>query len=185
MMFNNILLIIILYATLLLLSGKRYNLMSPAFYFLHPNNLNEVEEVVKSTKSRTKNDEYFFNITDESVVNAFKPFVPNISKEKLLQITLSENNKICFLKYFINRARPSNVSNHVKLMDSTKANTPAFPAGHAAQAYILANYLQKKYPQNKLLYEKIADKCNECRIKAGFHYPSDGMYSKLLFYDNV
>ena len=30
--------------------------------------------------------------------------------------------------------------------------------------------------------EKIADKCNGCRIKAGLHYPSDGMYSKLIFY---
>lgn len=185
MMFNNILLLLFLYITLLLLSGRKYNLISPALYFLHPNNLEEVKKVVKATKHRTKNDEYFFNITNESVVNAFKPFVPNISTDKLNEVALSKNNKISFLKYFINRERPINVSNQVKLMKSTTANTPAFPAGHAAQAYILANYLQKKYPENRLLYEKIADKCNDCRIKAGLHYPSDGMYSKLLFYDNI
>ena len=64
------------------------------------------------------------------------------------------------------------------------ASPPAFPAGHAAQAYILANYLKKIYPEKKEIIEKVAEKCNDCCIKAGLHYPSDGMYSKLIFYEN-
>ena len=94
----------------------------------------------------------------------------------------SQNKKLFQLKNFINRPRPHQISNEVKLLKSKTAHTPAFPAGHAAQAYILANYLQKIYPDKKKILEKIADKCNDCRIKAGLHYPSDGMYSKLIFY---
>ena len=31
-----------------------------------------------------------------------------------------------------------------------------------------------------MILDDIAEKCNEVRIKAGLHYPSDGQYSKIL-----
>ena len=156
----------------------------PTFNFFYPNSSEEVKKVIISTNKRGMSDIDFFYMTDPSVVHAFKPFVPEIPNKKLFDISLSKNHQINLLKYFINRPRPKQMSNKVNLLKSKTAATPAFPAGHAAQAYILANYLQKKYPQKKKLFEKIADRCNDCRIKAGLHYPSDGMYSKLLFYKN-
>ena len=40
--------------------------------------------------------------------------------------------------------------------------------------------LSEKYPEKKKLFEKIAKKCDLCRVQAGLHYPSDGEYSKKL-----
>ena len=163
-------------------SGLRYKYYLPTFSFLYPNSYEEVKKVIKETNERTDDDINFFYLTDNSVIPAFQSFTKDISSTKLKRIILSQNKKIFQLKNFINRPRPHQISNEVKLLKSNTAHTPAFPAGHAAQAYILANYLQKIYPDKKKILEKIADKCNDCRIKAGLHYPSDGMYSKLIFY---
>lgn len=178
-----ILILLILYF-IINISGKRYKYFLPTFNIFYPDSSEEVKKVIRSTINREISDIEFFYMTDPSVVTAFKPYVPKIPEKKLIDISLSKNYQINLLKYFINRPRPKQMSNKVRLLKSKTAHTPAFPAGHAAQAYILANYLQKIYPHKKKLFEKIADRCNDCRIKAGLHYPSDGMYSKLLFYKN-
>ena len=177
------LLIIILLVFIIVSTGLRYKWYLPTLHFLYPNTYKEVNKVIKATKERSKGDVDFFYLTDNSVVPAFRSIFPNIPVEILNKIVLSQNSKITLLKNFINRPRPYQVSNNVKLLPSKTAHTPAFPAGHAAQAYILANYLKKIYPEKKEIIEKVAEKCNDCRIKAGLHYPSDGMYSKLMFYD--
>ena len=156
----------------------------PTLSHMYPDSLLEVEKVVKATTNRSQADIDFFYFTDKSVVPAFKQLFPEISENKLNNISLSQNFKIRYLKNTINRPRPYQLSNNVKLLKSNTANTPAFPAGHAAQAYILANYLQKIYPEKKDIILKTAERCNDCRIKAGLHYPSDGEYSKMIFYNN-
>ena len=178
-----IIVLIFLYFFTVQLTGQRYKKYLPTINFLYPNSNKEVNEVIRATNNRNQRDIDYFYMTDPSVVPAFKPYVPSIPESVLLRVCLSQNDKISLLKNFINRPRPKQLSNKVKLLKSQTAATPAFPAGHAAQAYILANYLQKIYPQKKKLFEKIADRCNDCRIKAGLHYPSDGMYSKLIFYE--
>ena len=177
-----ILILILCYFFIIQISGQRYKKYLPTIRFLYPDSKKEVNKVIQATNNRNKSDIDFFFMTDISIVSAFKPYVPSISENILLKISLSQNNKISLLKNFINRPRPKQLSNKVKLLKSKTAATPAFPAGHSAQAYILANYLQKIYPKKKKLFEKIADRCNDCRIKAGLHYPSDGLYSKLIFY---
>ena len=163
-------------------TGKRYNWYLPTIIFLYPNCLLEVKDVIEQTNNKTKKNISFFYLTDSSVVHAFIEHFPEFSFKELENISRSQNAKILFLKKFINRPRPKQISNKVKLLVSKTANTPAFPAGHAAQAYILANYLTEIYPEKKTFLENIADECNSCRVKAGLHYPSDGLYSKLIFY---
>ena len=58
--------------------------------------------------------------------------------------------------------------------------TPAYPAGHSYQAYLLSKYLSKKYPNKRELFRKIALRCDDCRVKAGLHYPSDGEFSRYI-----
>ena len=179
-----ILVLLILYFIIINISGKRYKYFLPTFNIFYPNSSEEAKKVIKSTNNRELSDIEFFYMTDPSVVHAFKPYVPEIPEKKLFDISRSKNYQIFLLKYFINRPRPKQMSNKVRLLKSKTAHTPAFPAGHAAQAYILANYLQSLYPERKKIFEKIADRSNDCRIKAGLHYPSDGLYSKILFYKN-
>lgn len=177
-----ILIFLIIYLIIINFSGNRYQYLLPTINLFYPDSNAEVKKVIHLTNNRSNEDIKFFYITDSSVVHAFKSYVPKISEKKLFNVSISKNNKISLLKYLINRPRPNQISSNINVLTSKTAKTPAFPAGHAAQAYILANYLQKIYPHKKKLFEKIADRCNDCRIKAGLHYPSDGMYSKLLFY---
>lgn len=176
-----VIIVIIIYI-IITFSNKRYYRYYPTINFLYPNNEEEVKLVVNATNKRTMDDIRFFELTDSSVIYAFMMFLPELDPVKLKKVILSQNKKIHLLKRFINRPRPIQISKNIKLLKSKTAATPSFPAGHAAQAYILANYLSKIYPIKKNLFEKIADRCNDCRIKAGLHYPSDGQYSKLIFY---
>ena len=58
--------------------------------------------------------------------------------------------------------------------------TPAYPAGHSYQAYLLSKHLSKKYPEKSSLFKNLSMKCDDCRVKAGLHYPSDGDFSRKI-----
>tara|TARA_B100001027_G_scaffold216797_1_gene194332 strand:- start:600 stop:1172 length:573 start_codon:yes stop_codon:yes gene_type:complete len=146
---------------------------------IYPNNIQEAQLVYKHTLNRSKYDVMFFHKTNESVSHAFKPYV-NESIEELNQISTRYNNLIYFFKYTINRARPAQVYDNIKPIDTSTAQTPAYPAGHAFQAQVLANNLSKKYPSKKKLFNKLSLQCDTTRVKAGLHYFSDGEFSRKL-----
>ena len=85
------------------------------------------------------------------------------------------------MKNLINRKRGYQIDPEINPLNVSTAQTPSFPAGHAYQALLLASYLSKKYPDKKNLFDEIAFKCDDCRIKAGLHYKSDGEFSRKLF----
>ena len=93
---------------------------------------------------------------------------------------MSQNNIIYLFKYIINRRRPWQITKEIKPINIDTAKTPAYPAGHAYQAYLLYKILSKKYPNLEKKFKEIAYKCDDCRIKAGLHYPSDGVFSRKL-----
>jgi len=68
----------------------------------------------------------------------------------------------------------------IKPINVETVQTPAYPAGHAYQAYLVAKKLSLKYPRKKRLFYNIALRCDICRVKAGLHYPSDGIFSRKL-----
>lgn len=148
---------------------------------VYPSNNTDLEIMKKEMASRTQEDIDFFFKTNESVANAFLPYV-NESAHNLRRVTISQNNIINFFKYSINRRRPYQIDETLKPLSTKTSGTPAYPAGHAYQAMILAKYLSNKYPEKKELFHNIALKCDECRVKAGIHYKSDGEFSRKLFY---
>jgi len=172
--------ILIIYIVVLLVQEKRYNWLLPTFPF-YPNNNREVKIVLENAKYRTISNVDFFNKTDPSVAYAFEEIVEE-NAEQLKSIFLKP--QISFFikasKYFYNRARPRQISNNLTTLKSTTAATPSYPAGHAFQAYYLAKKLTEKYPHRKSEFYRMADRCDEIRVIAGLHYPSDGQYSKQL-----
>ena len=147
---------------------------------IYPNNTNDLEEMKNIMKTRTQDDiDYFFK-TNKSVVPVFLPYV-NEDKNKLNEIMISQNYIIHFFKGIINRRRPYQIDIELKPLSTLTSQTPAYPAGHAYQALLLASYLSKKYPDKKNLFDTIAARCDDCRVKAGLHYKSDGEFSKKLF----
>jgi len=176
-MLKKIFLLIVVY-TIFIFFFKGYYAFYPTIP-LYPSNKTEVQQVKQYIKSRTKRDIEFFYKTNKSIVYAFKPHV-NESLDELNNIESSQNSIILFFKYLFNRARPEQVDPSIKPINTDTAQTPAYPAGHAYQAYLLAKVLSKKYPEKKQLFNQIAEECNLTRVKAGIHYPSDGEFSKRL-----
>tara|TARA_B100000900_G_scaffold322308_1_gene281684 strand:- start:5413 stop:5967 length:555 start_codon:yes stop_codon:yes gene_type:complete len=147
---------------------------------IYPNNDKDLSILKKEMKDITTEQKDLFFKTNDSVVFAFLPYVDE-SKKELLKISKSQNNLIYFFKYLINRRRPYQIDTNLNPLSTKTSQTPSYPAGHAYQALLVSKYLSKKYPEKTKLFSDIAYKCDECRVKAGIHYVSDGVFSKKLF----
>ncbi len=170
--------VVFLYIIILITSPKRYLYLSPTIV-VYPNNNKEINEVEEAVLNRTQEDESFFNKTDPSVCYAFlnETYLSYYDLKKILAPSLYI---IYFFKYTINRARPEQMNPKLNLLYSRTSNTPSYPSGHAVQAYILAKKLSKIHPEKKELFYRIAKNCDNVRVKAGLHYPSDGKFAEYL-----
>tara|TARA_Y100000992_G_C21269975_1_gene496127 strand:- start:1661 stop:2212 length:552 start_codon:yes stop_codon:yes gene_type:complete len=177
---NIFIIILIVYIILILVTPKKYKWYLPTIP-VYKNNEQELLEVEDMILNRSPNDVSFFKKTDESVVYAFSNIVPE-STEQLRSMATSVYvvSIIYFFKYTINRPRPKQYNKSLNILHSNSADTPAYPAGHAFQAYYLAKVLGKKYPYIQPQLDNIARECDLTRVKAGIHYPSDGQFSKTL-----
>lgn len=139
----------------------------------------EADIVKKMVDNRTEEDINYFKLTNISVAYAFEEHVEE-SADELREMYKHTVPIIYTIKYLINRPRPYQIDESIDYIDTETGRTPAMPAGHAYQAYYLEKILSKKYPEKKEKFSKIAKKCDDCRVKAGIHYPSDGKLSKKL-----
>ncbi len=176
---NYLIIVLFIFIILKIIIGKTYYFFYPGIP-IYPNNIDESIIVKKYITSRNNNDIDFFYKTNKSIIPVF---LKETEKETYNDLNKKITNlvpTIIFFKYLFNRARPEQIDNTIKPLNTYTSQTPAFPAGHAFQAYYLSNYLSKKYPQKKEIFEKIAKECDLSRVKAGLHYPSDGQFSKKL-----
>ena len=177
-MYDKLTFVLIIYLIYINLYPGYFNYL-PSIH-VYPNNNNDLCILKQEISTRTLEDISFFNKTNRSVASAFLPYVND--KEDDLNIVLhSQDRIILFFKYLINRRRPYQIDNTIKPLSTKTSQTPAYPAGHAYQALLLAHHLSRKYPEKKNLFDNLAKKCNDCRVKAGIHYNSDGRFSKQLF----
>lgn len=146
---------------------------------IYPNNIKEIKTLKDKIKKIKKSDIDFFNLTNKNICYAYLPYV-NENLKELNNYAMKQNSIILFFKYLINRQRCWNIDKTIKPINISTAKTPAYPAGHAYQAYLLSKKLSEKYPEKKKLFEILAIKCDQCRVLAGLHYPSDGIFSKIL-----
>ena len=181
----------IAYIIVLLVQPTRYywwypsfNLSIPGIGKAFPDSRIEVELVMSEyIMKRMPSDVAFFRMTDMNPAAAFT----NVIKPD--EMTLEEMDKIMtssrvmfvtkMLKWKYNRARPAQIAPELinekngTLLHSDSAATPAYPSGHAVQAYYLAKILARKFPAKTHAVMEIATKCANIRIMAGHHYPSD------------
>ena len=171
--------LILLYLCIIIYQDK-YNFYYPTLP-IYPNNYQEVELVKNMINERDDKDIDDFKKTDITISSLFDEHTEESSKELREIVT---QDKIIFLlnsfKNVINRARPYQIDPMINNVRSLTSHTPAYPAGHAFQAYYLARILTIKYPEKKVLWDQIAERCDIVRVKAGLHYPSDGQFSKRL-----
>lgn len=181
----------IAYIIVLLVQPTRYywwypsfNISIPGIGKAFPDSRIEVGLVMSEyIMKRMPSDVAFFRMTD---MNPAAPFTNVIKPDEM---TLEEMDKIMtssrvmfvtkMLKWKYNRARPAQIAPELinkqngTLLHSESAATPAYPSGHAVQAYYLAKILARKFPAKTHAVMEIATKCANIRIMAGHHYPSD------------
>jgi hypothetical protein len=181
----------IAYIIVLLVQPTRYywwypsfNISIPGIGKAFPDSRIEVELVMSEyIMKRMPSDVAFFRMTDMNPAAAFT----NVIKPD--EMTLEDMDKIItssrvmfvtkMLKWKYNRARPAQIAPELineqngTLLHSESAATPAYPSGHAVQAYYLAKILARKFPAKTHAVMEIATKCANIRIMAGHHYPSD------------
>lgn len=151
---------------------------APGFY---PDSVAESTQVVEAALKRTELETQLFKNTDISVAKGFQDILP-VPHAEIVAVANSVAPLILILKVVINRPRPNQVTpDLVKTsLPSLSANTPAFPSGHTAQAYMVANYYGRRFPSLKEKLIERAEAVGKARISAGLHYPSDHEFSKKL-----
>ena len=118
----------------------------------------------------------YFNLTDKSPKEPFLQYLESLNlnhKEELRNIINNSYPIIMEHKRYYNRPRPAQVNANIKPVKSLTANTPAYPAGHTFQAYLMAYYLSNKYPKHRKEFFRIAKRIADARVSVGLHYPSD------------
>jgi hypothetical protein len=77
------------------------------------------------------------------------------------------------------RARPTQVMPWVDTVIPTPRH-PAYPSGHAMQAYLMAKVVKSASPKLYAMADHLADRIALNRVLAGVHFPADGEASKTL-----
>jgi len=139
----------------------------------YPNSQEESRLVLERMQ---KPDLEYFHLTDKSPK---EPFLRYLEANKIThdgELTHIINNSYPIVmehKRYYNRPRPAQVNADIKPVKSLTANTPAYPAGHTFQAYLIANHLSKKHPKHHGEFFRIAKRIADARVSVGLHYPSD------------
>ena len=174
----------LIYFILMSLQPPRYNLWYPTIHSAYPNNGREIGIMVRDYfPKRTPENIQFFKLTDASPLEAFRRKITEEQFRRLKKEVVSPAivGKIMYYKRLYNRARPVQVAPEiVDALYSTTADTPAFPSGHAFQAYYAAKLLSQWEPTRKKEWGAIAERCANIRIIAGLHYPSDRDFARRL-----
>lgn len=178
----------LIYFLLMSLQPPRYNIWYPTIQSAYPNNAKEIGIILRDyLPKRTPENIKFFKLTDPSPLEAFRGKITEEQFQRLKKKVVSPPviHKITYYKRLYNRARPVQVAPEiVDALDSTTANTPAYPSGHAFQAYYAAKLLSKWEPARKKEWGDIAERVANIRIIAGLHYPSDRDFARRLV-DNL
>ena len=187
-LFTFVAFVALIYFILMSLQPPRYNMWYPTIKSSYPNNAREIGIMVRDYfPKRTPENVQFFKLTDPSPLEAFRRKLTDEQFQRLKKEVVSPEivGKIMYYKRLYNRARPVQVAPEVvDAFSSTTANTPAFPSGHAFQAYYAAKLLSKWEPARKKEWGDIAERVANIRIIAGLHYPSDRDFAKRLV-DNL
>ena len=140
----------------------------------YPDSFTESKKVIG--KMANPDAEYFL-LSDKTPKTPFIAYLTennlDFSENNLSEIVKESYPIIMAHKRYYNRPRPAQVNASIQPAQSSTANTPAYPAGHTYQAYLLANHLSKRHPKHESSFYAIADRIAQARVSVGLHFPSD------------
>ena len=127
----------------------------------------------------------------DNIERVFKDLFNNKSRKYLSELVanlIKESSKpILKIKNYHNRERPNVVAEkygiNLPYVKMSSAQTPSFPSGHSAQAFLIKEVLTDMYPEMNPLFVKAADNISKSRIIANVHYNSDKVVGERLGID--
>ena len=160
---------------------ERYYWLLPTLTH-YPNCETESKEVARIMQTRTPEDMLLFQETNEDGVEVafIRRFPECTAMLKRSPSSWLLGAMTIWLKVLFNRARPYQLNPEIQPEPSLSAKTPAFPSGHALEAYFAARLVSKHCPHKEKEAIALAEECAKARVIAGLHYPSDAAYSKKL-----
>jgi len=181
--------LIIFYIIALIINNKRYYFWYPSantrllgYGRPYPDSYSEIPIVMNDyILKKTQEDIDFFYLCDNDIAIVFQSIITEMTKKDMIKLYKSTEIifKIYLYKFMYNRARPAQVAPNLinlengNLLKSQTAMTPAYPSGHAFQAYYLAKVLSHHFPHKKQALLLMAKRVSDVRIIAGLHFPSD------------
>ena len=156
----------------------------------------ELKLVSKRSNNRTATEVKEVLLNDEDPLNIFMPFITenklDFDEEEFKKYERIVDHVFGLLKRMHNRPRPAQLAEHfdveIDVLETKTHHTPAYPSGHAAYGYLIAELLSDKYPQHKKELMKLGDKTGFLRVVQGVHYPSDSLSANQLvrtLYKNI
>ena len=176
--YNIIIFVLLICILVYLYTLPRYIAFLPTLP-IYPDSSQEATVVKNITQNRVPDLITLFYKTDDSVADAFIHILQQ-DKASIETVMSRVNWLTLFLKYTINRPRPVQIDKSIDVLLSKTGNTPAYPSGHSCQAFYIAKYYSRLYPEKKSALYTIAEQCGQARIQAGIHYPSDHVFSEWL-----
>ena len=149
----------------------------------------EVMELHNLTKNITQKQRDLVFLVDKEPNDLFKPYLNKHNlefPEEMFRRTWDEvlDPIVLRLKWTYKRPRPFQLAGHfdtsINVINTDTHQTPAYPSGHAAYAYLAAHNLAYLYPDHKDEFFRIASNAGFARMLQGVHYRSDNEAGKTI-----
>ena len=146
-----------------------------------PVTLAEVEGLLEMQRTRTAAREAAIRheITFDGTMDRFTALTREDRRRLRNAMYTTVEPVIMHLKKRFDRVRPRALDRRIRPSIDPPGH-PAYPSGHATQAYYIALYLGKKFPDQGERFMRTADTVARNREWAGVHYPSDTAAGKRL-----
>ena len=140
----------------------------------------EVEGLLEMQRTRTAAREAAIRheVTFDGTMDRFTALTRE-DRRRLSNAMYTLEPVIMHFKKTFDRVRPRALDRRIRPSIDPPGH-PAYPSGHATQAYYIALYLEKKFPDQGEGFMRTADTVARNREWAGVHYPSDTAAGKRL-----
>jgi acid phosphatase (class A) len=134
----------------------------------------EIEGILEKQRGRTAAQEAAIRheINLDGMMDRFPALTRKDRRRLLNTFAGTVEPVVVHFKKTFDRVRPRALDGRVRPSIEPPGH-PAYPSGHATQAYYVALYLGKKHPGRADAFLRTADAVARNREWAGVHYPSD------------
>jgi hypothetical protein len=145
-------------------------------------------KMVSEIEKQTSDDASFIHAAETNKEKLFIDLMKkkgiDISEEELVKITYYLDPITMGLKYHFNYPRPYQVAyfRNIPLYpsQSTNANSPAYPSGHAIDSLCIGTILSKRFPEHREAIMNLAYRISKSRHISGIHFSFDKSFGESI-----